>query len=150
MKQICAKGHFRRFLNEDYILHLSILLLCFFPVMASFFMVTNGEGTAFGLGGHLYGIGIPCIFRASTGYNCPACGMTRSFIYMSDFNISAAWAMNRAGALLYLFCVLQIPYRIMLIFNRKIPLERIVVALGIVFLIIIGSVAVGQFAVQFF
>ena len=76
--------------------------------------------------------------------------MTRSFIYMSDFNISAAWAMNRAGALLYLFCVLQIPYRIMLIFNRKIPLERIVVALGIVFLIIIGSVAVGQFAVQFF
>jgi len=48
---------------------------------------------------------------------------------MSDLNISAAWAMNRAGVLLYLFCLLQIPYRFMLIFNRKIPFQRIVTAL---------------------
>ncbi|HOP92019.1 MAG TPA: DUF2752 domain-containing protein [Acetivibrio thermocellus] len=76
--------------------------------------------------------------------------MTRSFIYMSDLNISAAWAMNRAGVLLYLFCLLQIPYRFMLIFNRKIPFQRIVTAFGIVFLIVVCFVTVGQFVFQFF
>ncbi|ADU73667.1 MAG TPA: DUF2752 domain-containing protein [Hungateiclostridium thermocellum] len=150
MAQTGAKRYFKNFSNEDFILHLSILLLCFFPVVLSFLMVTNGKATAFKLGGYFFKIGLPCIFKAATGYNCPACGMTRSFIYMSDLNISAAWAMNRAGVLLYLFCLLQIPYRFMLIFNRKIPFQRIVTAFGIVFLIVVCFVTVGQFVFQFF
>ncbi|GAE88427.1 hypothetical protein JCM21531_1870 [Acetivibrio straminisolvens JCM 21531] len=67
MPKTRAKGQSKRFLNEDYILHLSILFLCFFPVILSFLMVTNGETTAFKLGGFFFRIGIPCVFRAATG-----------------------------------------------------------------------------------
>ncbi|HOM02176.1 MAG TPA: DUF2752 domain-containing protein [Acetivibrio sp.] len=150
MIETCAKGSTKRFVNEDYILHVSILLLCFLPVILSFLMVTNGDVAALKLGERFLRLGIPCVFRAATGYNCPACGMTRSFIYMSDFNIAAAWSMNRAGVLLYLFCVLQIPYRLMLTFNRKVPFSRLVVALGAVLFAIICTIAAGQFVFQFF
>jgi len=50
MAQTGAKRYFKNFSNEDFILHLSILLLCFFPVVLSFLMVTNGKATAFKLG----------------------------------------------------------------------------------------------------
>ncbi|MCL2840122.1 MAG: DUF2752 domain-containing protein [Defluviitaleaceae bacterium] len=39
-------------------------------------------------------ISIPCIFKLIFGIPCPACGLTRAFIYLLQFNLSAALRMN--------------------------------------------------------
>jgi hypothetical protein len=42
---------------------------------------------------------------------CPGCGLTRSFISMGHFNLMAAAAYNIVGIPLFLFTLMQIPYR---------------------------------------
>ena len=53
-----------------------------------------------------------CGSRIFLGMECPGCGMTRSFIYLSQGQWSAAWKVNRVGWLLALATVMQIPYRL--------------------------------------
>ncbi len=53
---------------------------------------------------------LPCTFHWLTGYPCPSCGMTRSFIYMSHFKFWAAMAMNPLGGLLFIFTVIFVIY----------------------------------------
>jgi len=113
-------------------------------------LVTDGAVSSFRIGNNYYRAGIPCLFHSVTGYNCLTCGMTRCFIYMSDFNIEAAWNINAAGVLLYLFCILQIPYRLILVFRPKVKIHRSIVLFQYLFLVIVGIVAVIRFVVQFF
>lgn len=150
MPQYGPRGYIKPFLNKDWLLHALLLLLCLIPVLASIGLITNGELTTLRIGDQFYSVGIPCFFYSMTGYNCPVCGMTRSFIYMSDINIEAAWSINKAGALLYLFCILQIPYRLILIFKRDIPVQRQIVFVEAAFLVAIGVIAMDQFVGQFF
>jgi len=37
---------------------------------------------------------IPCIWKALTGYSCPGCGMTRSFMELLFFDFEAAFEQN--------------------------------------------------------
>ncbi len=51
----------------------------------------------FGLGIDLAetpGIGVPCLFRALIGIECPGCGMTRALLLASQTQWIAAWRMN--------------------------------------------------------
>jgi len=150
MSQSTIIATYKRLINKDNILNISFLLLCLVPVLLSFVLVTNGEANALKIGGNYYQAGMPCLFHSVTGYNCLTCGMTRCFIYMSDFNIKAAWDMNVAGVLLYMFCLLQIPYRVIVIFQPQINKHRFIVLLQYLLLVIIGTVAVIRFVVQFF
>lgn len=52
-----------------------------------------------------------CWLRNSTGYPCPGCGMTRSFISMAHAQFAAAFRYQPLGPLLFLVAVAQIPYR---------------------------------------
>jgi hypothetical protein len=54
-----------------------------------------------------------CIFKLSTGRDCPSCGMVRSFTAMSHLDVPAAWGFNRVGPLVYLFVLAQVPYRLL-------------------------------------
>ncbi|MCX7749905.1 MAG: DUF2752 domain-containing protein [Clostridia bacterium] len=119
------------------------------PVVLSFMLFTDGKVTGFRFHVLVHEIGIPCFFKAATGYNCPVCGMTRSFIYMSAFDLKSAWSMNKAGVLLYLFCVLQVPYRLFLLKGKELKWIRLLVKLEIFLLIVIGLVTLVQFASQF-
>lgn len=42
----------------------------------------------------------PCEFRATTGYPCPACGMTTAFAWMTRGRLEPAWRANPAGCAL--------------------------------------------------
>jgi hypothetical protein len=52
-----------------------------------------------------------CMFRASTGIDCPSCGMTRSFVALGHFDLIGAWHYHRLGPLLYLLVLVQLPLR---------------------------------------
>lgn len=43
------------------------------------------------------------------GVNCPGCGLTRSFVAISEGRLSDAWQLNPAGFFIYLFLLTQIP-----------------------------------------
>ncbi|NLL06946.1 MAG: DUF2752 domain-containing protein [Clostridiaceae bacterium] len=134
--------------RNDYILHISLLLLCLIPLLVSFMLTINGSYTTIRIGDSVHRFGFPCIFKLSTGYNCPVCGMTRSYIFMSKLDIMSAWRMNKAGVLLYIFCVFQIPYRLLLIAGTKID-NKYIMVFETVFLIIIGIVVLFEFVRQF-
>jgi len=136
--------------NNEIIIHITILLLCLVPILTSFFLSTNGSTTTIRFNGNFYKIGLPCTFKQITGYNCPSCGMTRSFIYMSDLNFSEAFKLNKAGFLLYIFCLIQIFYRIVRILKPKLSIHRSFVRFQAAFLILIGIVDLQTFIFQFF
>ncbi|GAB5406412.1 MAG: hypothetical protein Aurels2KO_46430 [Aureliella sp.] len=56
------------------------------------------------------GVALPetCALYSRFGIDCPGCGLTRSFIHVSDGNVSAAWHLNAVGVFLYAFVVFQI------------------------------------------
>jgi hypothetical protein len=135
--------------KHDALLHITILVLCVSPILLSFFLSTDSKSTELHLGGLTARIGLPCIFNALTGYRCPACGMTRAFIYMSGLDFASAWGMNRAGALLYIFCLLQLPYRLLHLFKPEWNMYSLLVKLEAAFLIIIGILAILDFGLQF-
>lgn len=139
----------RRLHKNDYILHITLLLLCLVPLLTSFFLMTRDNYTAIRFGDSVHRFGLPCIFKFSTGYDCPACGMTRSFIFMSDFNITSAWNMNKAGVLLYVFSVFQIPYRLLLLVGARISDNKNIKVFEAAFLILIGIVVLFEFVRQF-
>ncbi|MDP4090663.1 MAG: DUF2752 domain-containing protein [Bacillota bacterium] len=58
------------------------------------------------------GIKIPntCVFKLSTGHNCPTCGMTRSFISIGHGDFQDAFRYNSGGILTYILCLSCILY----------------------------------------
>lgn len=135
--------------NNDLSVHLSLMLLCVIPVLLAFLLVTNGEVTTFRFDAPAQLTVFPCIFKTATGYNCPTCGMTRSFVYMSRLDIKAALEMKKAGVLLYIFCVLQFLYRLLVISGRVMAGRRITKLMTAVFLVFIGIVDLFEFVIQF-
>jgi len=52
-----------------------------------------------------------CPSREIFETNCPACGLTRSFVYLAHGDWTASWRVHRMGWLVMLLVALQIPYR---------------------------------------
>ena len=52
-----------------------------------------------------------CGFKRLTGYPCPGCGMTRSWVYLAHGDVSTAFSMNVLGPILFLTAALQLPLR---------------------------------------
>ncbi|MFM7843153.1 MAG: DUF2752 domain-containing protein [Planctomycetota bacterium] len=52
-----------------------------------------------------------CTFKRVTGWNCPGCGLTRSFISLAHGDLRSAWQFNPASWYFFPLVVVQIPYR---------------------------------------
>jgi hypothetical protein len=129
--------------------HLIFLILCAFPLVVSLFMSTNGVQNSVHLFGLTIPIEIPCLIKLFTGFNCPACGMTRSFIYLSHLNLPASFAMNHAGPLLYLLCLFELPYRLTLFLRGRVPLRRVLRVAEISLITVFSAVDLFFFLRQF-
>jgi hypothetical protein len=53
-----------------------------------------------------------CLSRGLLGIPCPGCGLTRSFVAFSLGDIQSAFHFNAMGPVLYIICLMQIPYRV--------------------------------------
>lgn len=51
-------------------------------------------GCAYAVFFKLTGLGIPCLFRALTGFECPGCGATRMCTSLLMLDFRAAWSYN--------------------------------------------------------
>lgn len=60
-----------------------------------------------------------CLFQKIVGIPCPVCGVTRSVVSLSEFNIVESFSYNPAGILIVFSLVLQIPLRIIVLINEK-------------------------------
>lgn len=59
-----------------------------------------------------------CLLKEFLGVECPTCGLTRSLISFSHLEFRRALRFNHAGILIYVFALLQIPYRLHAIMER--------------------------------
>jgi hypothetical protein len=62
-----------------------------------------------------FGWDIPvlCTFRRLTGWPCPGCGLTRSFVFMAHGHPIDALRMNLLGPPLFVALLAQIPLRLL-------------------------------------
>lgn len=68
-----------------------------------------------------------CVVREWCGFNCPGCGMTRSFVYLAQGDFAASWHMHRIGGLLAFLVLMQIPYRLLAMRRPQRPILPAVV-----------------------
>jgi hypothetical protein len=89
-----------------------ILLVCLAIIVLALVLNVSGDGDSVSLTADgSYTLPPTCMLRATTGLPCPSCGLTRSFIAMAHLDIAAAWHLHHVGPGLFLFVLLQLPYR---------------------------------------
>jgi hypothetical protein len=69
----------------------------------------------------LFGHDIPivCGFRRLTGWPCPGCGLTRSFVFAAHGRIGAAFQAHFLGPLLFGVVASQVPWRLWRLLQRR-------------------------------
>lgn len=103
----------------EHISNIIFFLFSLLPLLASALMSTNGSLSYLSDGGFQLPFYSLCPFKILTGFNCPFCGMTRSFIYISHFDFKAAWAMNPAGFAVYALFLFEAVVRGILILKNE-------------------------------
>ena len=95
-----------------------LVLSCAIVVFSFVLIVRSDDHAAFAL---LPNWPIPstCPSQVIFHVDCPGCGLTRSFIFLAHGDWHNAFVRNRAGWLLALAVVLQIPYRLIALCGRN-------------------------------
>ena len=85
-----------------------VLLVALLAIGASMVLSTTTEWVS------LFGWQVPelCTLRKVFGFNCPGCGLTRSFVFMGHLQWWKAFEMHWLGPLFWLALAAQIPLRI--------------------------------------
>lgn len=138
--------------RDELIMNIIFFLMCFSAVFVSA-LITAGSGTQkstlhlFGSSFRLNGI---CFFKEITGYNCPVCGMTRCFAFMSHGRFNEAVKIAPAGVPLYILCVFESIYRALRIIFGKFIYKKAIRIAETVLIIIAAASIVFFFIAQFF
>ena len=95
--------------------HLILLLVCAGIVAASMILSPTDAVVSF------LGFEIPelCMWRRMTSRSCPGCGMTRSCTYMGHGQIVDAFRLHMLGPLLYILVAVQIPLRMLRLWQSR-------------------------------
>lgn len=56
-----------------------------------------------------FDVPVLCAWRALTGWECPGCGLTRSFVLLVHGDVSGAFQVHALGPALYAAMVVQSP-----------------------------------------
>lgn len=60
-----------------------------------------------------------CWVKSVTGIPCPTCGLSRSLVAWLDGRIALAWQLHPLSIFLLVPLILQIPYRLFIIFSGR-------------------------------
>lgn len=122
-----SKTEFWRFYQTNFRLHVIFLVMAAAILLCSFVMTSEGRNIVRvpGVAGHMPET---CISRRLYGFDCPGCGLTRSFISMSHGEFQKAFSFNPAGPIVYLFVLIQVPwhaYQMIRIMSLRRPVETL-------------------------
>ncbi len=92
-----------------------VLIAATLVIGLSVWMDASAEGVSF-LGHSLPPL---CTFKRLTGWDCPGCGLTRSFTFMGALQLRSAFSMHWLGPLLWVLIAAQIPLRSWRIYRNK-------------------------------
>lgn len=86
------------------------LLAAAVAVLAAACVLTNDGDARVALAG----IPLPelCWWRRWLGWECPGCGLTRSFVALAHGDFWGAWQFKPLGVLLFAIVAAQVPYRL--------------------------------------
>ncbi|HPD46344.1 MAG TPA: DUF2752 domain-containing protein [Anaerohalosphaeraceae bacterium] len=100
----------------------AVLFLCLGLVLVALVLTVDEVGVYF------FGIEWPLHFVMERlfGVKCAFCGMTRSFSAMAHGKAAEAFSYNPLGPAVFLFVVLQIPYRIWVLAISPRPVGRVI------------------------
>jgi hypothetical protein len=92
------------------------MLVVSIVVIAAAFALSVGKDETVGFG-RSPALRLPplCASRALFGVDCPGCGLTRCFVLLAHGRWAESFAMNRAGGVVAMALLVQIPYRIIAI-----------------------------------
>lgn len=106
-------------------MHAIFLAISTGVILMSFLMRSEGPKSVY-LPGSKIPLPESCASRRITGYDCPGCGLTRSFISISHGQFQRAWEFNATSFVLYPFCAIQIPWSLLqlyLLYSRRRGIE---------------------------
>ena len=83
-----------------------------------------------------------CLFKHITSYDCPGCGLTRSFLSLARGHVIDAFHFNPAGPLLYLFFIFYLYDLICRALNKSTklpPLWLVKIYSVLLFIVLMGQ-----------
>ena len=98
--------------------HLSVLAACAAVLVVSLLLTPDPRGH--GTHEHLYLP--PCGLYYLTNIRCPFCGLTTSFVHTMHLELGKAFEAHPAGPPLVLIFAAQIPFRLLLLAGKELPL----------------------------
>jgi len=105
---------FSKFKRDVYILLGAIGLL----LVPKFFIVENNERLYFAFFEEKP-LPTTCLMKNLTGFDCPTCGMSRSFVAWTHGDYKLAWDLHRLSIVLIVIIIFQIPYRILVLITGR-------------------------------
>lgn len=104
--------------------HRAMLVVALTIIALSFvLMVRDDQRVAF-VGFAAAALPESCGMRIFFQRDCPACGLTRSFIYLAHGDVSNSFSVHRFGWLLAAGVLLQLPYRWLALRNPALSLSH--------------------------
>ena len=80
--------------------------ICLAVVVCAFLMTaTTTQASLFG-----WDVPVLCTLRRLTGWSCPGCGMTRSFVLLAHGQLADAFRTNVLGPPMFLVVAAQVPW----------------------------------------
>jgi len=124
---------------------LEILGLALLVITASILFRIDGESVSLQNRVHLPEL---CLIKATTGIDCPSCGMTRSFLATARADFQSAFTYNPVGVPLFMLVLLQIPFRTMRLCSKRFADRtdkwdgkvHLVIILSLVFMLLVVAV----------
>ena len=107
------------------------------------YAIILGIGLAYLIFTLLTGIGIPCLFYRLTGFQCPACGVSRMIVSVAKLDFAAAFHYNAfllVTAPILLFCLIYPDVRFVLSGNRKLGWVNVVLWCELILLVVFGVI----------
>jgi hypothetical protein len=104
--------------------HVAYLVLgLLVPLLGSVLVVQEREQIAFRFAPELP-LPSTCLSRSLLGVRCPACGLTRSIVYLTHGDFASSLSMHRLGWAVFLLIVAQVPLRIWCLASGAAPVLR--------------------------
>lgn len=84
-----------------------------------------------------FNVGIPCIFKLITGYDCPGCGITRCLFSLINLDIKSAFNYNALVTILIVPFIIYYSYmNYCYVFGKNNNLKKYVNKISIILLIV--------------